>query len=87
MTSHACSNCGSQFDFDQVGSVAVVQGIESDHGADGVQPVSIDIAGLCPDCLEGAKTIKLVLKRNTAGQFAYEQFSVLEMANRAFGTT
>jgi hypothetical protein len=87
MTSHACSNCGSEFLIDQLDSVAIVQGIESDQGADGVQPMSIDIAALCPDCVEGAKTIKLVLKRNNAGQFAYEQFSVLEMANRAFGTS
>ncbi len=47
----------------------------------------IYIAGLCPECLDGAKTIKLVLKRNIAGQFAYEQFSVLEMQSRAFGVT
>lgn len=85
MTSHACSNCGAEFPIDQVDSVAIVQGIESP--ADSRTPnVSIDIAGICPECLDGAKTIKLVLKRNITGQFAYEQFSVLEMANRAFGT-
>ena len=45
----------------------------------------IDVVALCPDCLGGAKTIKLVLKRNIAGQYEYEQFSTLEMENRAFG--
>ena len=85
MTTNVCSNCGSEFPRNQENSLCMVQGTSDPaHSPGTVEPLYI--AGLCPECLDGARTIKLVLKRNIAGQFAYEQFSVLDMANRAFGT-
>jgi len=82
MVTHPCSNCGTEFTFLATDSIRVVHGIESEGE---VATMPIDVVALCPDCLKGAKTLKLVLKRNITGQFEYEQFSVLEMANRAFG--
>ena len=72
-----CSNCGTTFNKSTKDSLSVNQCVEVG--------LPIEAAALCPECLDGAKVIKLVLKRNLAGQFAYEQFSVLEMENRAFG--
>ena len=41
--------------------------------------------GLCPSCLRGAKTIKIVLTRNKEGAFEYEQYTAIEMTAKAFG--
>jgi hypothetical protein len=72
-----CSNCGTEFNKNAKDALMVSQSVEVG--------VPVEAAALCPECLDGAKVIKLVLKRNLAGQFAYEQFSALEMENRAFG--
>ena len=78
-TMSICSNCGTEFLKSDKDSLLISQSV--DVG------IPVEAAALCFECLDGAKVIKLVLKRNLAGQFAYEQFSVLEMENRAFGKT
>lgn len=68
---HACDNCNAPF--------SVNDGLEVRQGKQ-------TVAKVCPNCLSGTRVIKLVLKKPDIGEtFAYDQFSALEMAQKAFG--
>lgn len=62
----ACDNCKTEFDPDKEGLVASSKG----------RPA----CAICDACMEGARLIKLVLRRGDLGGFLYEQYSVIESA-------
>ncbi len=61
-----CSNCQASFDPDKEGIVTTHKGRAA--------------CGICDACMQGAKLIKIVLRRGDVGSFAYEQYSVIESA-------
>lgn len=70
---YTCNNCQTGF-----------TGTEEDclitwHG-------SKTATALCPACCRGVKVAKVVLRRDDAGRFSYDQFTALEMQAKAFGT-
>lgn len=71
---HNCSNCNAAFDT----GVSTSDGLVIRQG-------EVVVGAVCPDCVSGVKTCKVVLKRNTIGRLVYEQFSALEMEKKAFG--
>ncbi len=75
---HNCSNCNSEFDGNP--GVPAEEGLVIRHG-------EVLVAAICPPCLSGVKTAKLVLKRNDVGRMVYDQYSALEMNQKAFGKT
>lgn len=64
-----CGNCTQDFDPAKGGITANEKGRVA--------------AGVCGDCLEDAKKIKLVLSRGEVGGFAYDQYSCLETRRAA----
>lgn len=64
-----CDNCGTSFDPQDNGFAATARGTLA--------------AAICGGCCEGARVVKLVLRRNSTGQMAYEQYAAIEMAKRA----
>lgn len=71
---NTCGNCNSPFSAEDDGLVVTHAGQTA--------------CAICPVCLRDSATVKLVLRRATAAEpFAYLQYSVLEMAKRAFGKT
>jgi hypothetical protein len=71
---HNCSNCNGAFDV----GVGVNDGLLIRQG-------EVLVGAICPDCVSGVKTCKVVLKRNDIGRLVYEQYSALEMEKKAFG--
>jgi hypothetical protein len=69
-----CSNCNRPFLPSQLDGLVVVL------GSPGVA------AAICPDCSRDTKVVKIVLRRGSDGRLTYEQYSALEMVNRAFGS-
>ena len=70
-----CENCRGEFPIQDVDSLEVGHTINKTR----------KVMGLCPSCLRGAKTIKIVLTRNKEGAFEYEQYTAIEMTAKAFG--
>lgn len=64
-----CDNCRDSFDPEKEGVVATSRGKHA--------------AGVCGACCEGARAIKLVLRRGDLGGFTYEQYTAIEMAKAA----
>lgn len=71
-----CSNCAQEF------NLASKDAIDVTVGAVGHLETA---AALCPGCTEGVNVLKIVLRRRPDGVFEYEQYSALEMQERAFG--
>jgi hypothetical protein len=64
-----CDNCKTEFDASKEGVVTTSRGRHA--------------AAICGGCCDGARTVKLVLKKRDVGGFAYEQFQAIEMAKAA----
>lgn len=60
----ACSNCNTDFDSTKEGLVLTQTGRA--------------VTSICEACLTGARLVKLVVRRGDIGNFAYEQFSIIE---------
>ena len=73
---NTCNNCNGSFGFTD--GIPAHDGVVVKHG-------EITVAAICPECVSGVKTCKLVLTRNEAGRLVYNQYSALEMEKKAFG--
>lgn len=59
-----CDNCKTVFDAAQDGCAVYTAGTLA--------------SAICPTCLQGASIFRIVLRRQAAQRFGYEQFSVVE---------
>ena len=64
-----CDNCRTPFDTSKEGFTASYRNLTA--------------AAVCGGCCEGARVVKLVLRRSDLGAFSYEQYAAIEMAKRA----
>lgn len=63
----ACNNCNrARHPVEEVDDLTVVHN-------------NLLMVYLCNVCLKDTKSIKIVLKRNAAGNFEYEQYTAIEM--------
>lgn len=68
---YTCGNCGNEFNDTEDGFVVHHKGTLA--------------SAICPTCTDGAKVVKLVMRRGPANHFKYDQYSALEMQGKAFG--
>ena len=66
---HTCDNCKTEFDGIKDGLVVMSKGRLA--------------SAICGGCVEGARLVKVVLRRGDLGGFSYEQYSAIEMAKPA----
>jgi DNA-directed RNA polymerase subunit RPC12/RpoP len=71
---YKCSNCESEFG----PGITITDGLVIRQG-------ETVVGAVCPECVYGVKTCKVVLKRNPIGRLVYDPYSALEMEQRAFG--
>ena len=64
-----CDNCQTPFDAHKEGLTAASRGLTA--------------AAVCGACCEGARVVKLVLRRSDLGALSYEQYAAIEMAKGA----
>lgn len=64
-----CDNCRAPFDANKEGFTASSKGLLA--------------AAVCGGCCEGARVVKLVLRRSDLGGLSYEQYAAIEMAKGA----
>jgi len=69
-----CNNCESEFG----PGVSITDGLVIRQG-------EVVVGAICPECISGVKTCKVVLKQNEIGRLIYNQYSALEMEQKAFG--
>jgi len=66
-----CGNCAGEFGDLEEGLIIKQQGKQA--------------CAICPACLAGTKVVKVILRRDADGRFAYDQYNALEMQAKAFG--